>query len=166
MANKEPGTANKPYIAGVLILTFGLPALSFLMEWLTGPHRTGPFLVAGKWFIFYAVGCRLLLAGARQIANPAFTAKDIFRFEGNDSFPVIRELGFANLCFGAIGMMSLLLPHWRVVSAFGSGLYYGLAGLYHWLKKPAGINERFALVTDVIIFLLLVLYLATTGWIY
>ena len=43
-----------------------------------------------------------------------------------------------------------------VVSAFGSGLYYGLAGLLHVFKKGGGVNERFAIYTDLIIFVVLV----------
>jgi len=50
------------------------------------------------------------------------------------------------------------MPQWRIVSAFGSGMHYGIAGLQHFLKKPVGANEKFALVTNVIIFLLLSAY--------
>jgi hypothetical protein len=52
----------------------------------------------------------------------------------------------------------LFLPQWRIVSAFGSGLYYGIAGFQHLVKKPAGANEKFALITDVIIFIFLLIY--------
>jgi len=76
----------------------------------------------------------------------------------NESHPILRELGFANLCFGLVGIMSLFFPQWRVVSAFGSGLYYGIAGFQHLIKKPVGGNELFALVTDIIIFVLLLVY--------
>lgn len=77
--------------------------------------------------------------------------------EGEEAFPVIRELGFANLCFGLIGLISLFVPGWRMVSAFGSGIYYGLAGGLHLFRKAEGINERFALYTDIFIFAALVL---------
>ncbi len=90
--------------------------------------------------------------------NPAFTAKTIFHIDSPDVYPILRELGFANMCFGLIGIISLFIPSWRMVSAFGSGLYYGIAGLQHMLKKPAGVNERFALITDWIIFALLLIY--------
>ena len=104
------------------------------------------------------MGIRLFIAGIRQTTNPAFTAKEIFHISSEESFPVVRELGFANLCFGLTAIISLFLPSWRIVSAFGSGVYYGLAGALHFIKKPAGINERFALITDIIIFILLMLY--------
>ena len=90
--------------------------------------------------------------------TPAFTAKEIFYIDSPASFPIVRELGFANLYFGLIGIVSLLLPPWRIVSTFGSGLYYGIAGLQHLHKKEAGINEKFALVTDILIFIFLLAY--------
>jgi hypothetical protein len=98
------------------------------------------------------------MAGIRQITNPAFTLKEIFHIQSTDSYTVVRELGFANLCFGLIGIISLFIPQWRIVSAFGSGLYYGIAGLNHFIKKPVGANERLALVTDIIIFMVLGVY--------
>ena len=72
--------------------------------------------------------------------------------------PIVRELGFSNLCFGLIGIISLFIPSWRIVSAFGSGLYYGLAGLQHFIKKPVGANEKFALYTDILISVFLIVY--------
>jgi len=112
----------------------------------------------GKWFIFSAVGLRLFIAGIKQTTNTAFTLKELFHMDSPESFPIIRELGFANLCFGLIGIISLFLPQWRIVSAFGSGLYYGFAGIQHLLKKPVGTNEKFALITDIVIFLFLLVY--------
>lgn len=121
-------------------------------------HVPLSFALFWKWFFFLAVGLRLAVAGVQQIANPAFIALEIFHIENSESFPVVRELGFANLCFGLVGIVSLAKPEWRPVSAFASGMYYGLAGLMHVLKKPAGVNERFALWTDWVIFGVLVGY--------
>ena len=142
---------NKPYVIGVSLLTFVLPVASLCVEhFIKGADIS--LVALGKWFVFYAVGVRLFVAGIRQTFKPAFTAKVIFHMEGTESYPVIRELGFANLCFGLIGLVSLFLPGWRVVSVFGSGIYYGLAGVQHALQKEAGVNERFALYTDWVIF--------------
>lgn len=116
------------------------------------------FGLLGKWFIFSAVGLRLFLAGIKQVKNPEFTAKQIFHIDSPESFPILRELGFANICFGLVAIVSLFKPEWRIVSAFASGLYYGIAGVQHALKKTSGINEKFALWTDLIIFVLLFIY--------
>ena len=132
----SPG-ANTQYIVVVSVLTFVLPAVCTIGQIFISNDATSLFALFGKWFIFSAVGLRLFLAG------------------------IVRELGFANLCFGLIGIVFLFMTQWRVVSAFGSGLYYGIAGLQHVLKKPAGINEMFALVTDILIFILLLVYFVT-----
>lgn len=159
MTNDRSPGINKKYIIVVLALTFVLPLICSLIEIITNKDIFFSFALAGKWFIFSAVGLRLFLAGIKQTTDPAFTAKEIFHIDNPDSLPIVRELGFANCCFGLIGIVSLFLPQWRMVSAFGSGLYYGIAGLQHLLKKRAGINERFALITDIIIFLFLLVYL-------
>lgn len=149
--------ANKTYIAIVTALTFIVPAIGFFIEYFAnGTALT--FELFSKWFILSAVGLRLLLAGIRQITKPGFTAQQIFHINDPDCFPIVMELGFANLCFGLVGLISFFKPEWRMVSAFASGLYYGLAGLLHLLKKPAGINEKFAMWTDLIIFALLFIY--------
>jgi hypothetical protein len=158
MANKNTSFINKQYIIAVCLLTFILPVICSLAEILIQNSSVFTFALFGKWFIFSAVGLRLFSAGIKQTSNPAFTAKEIFHIDSKDSFPILRELGFANLCFGLIGIVSLFLSQWRVVSAFGSGLYYGIAGLQHLLKKSAGVNERFALITDILIFIFLLFY--------
>ncbi len=157
MTNNNPAI-NKTYIIVVSVLTFVLPISCSVAQTIIEMDTRFSFELVGKWFIFSAVGLRLFIAGIKQTTDPAFTAKGIFHIDNPESFPIVRELGFANLCFGLIGIVSLFLPQWRVVSAFGSGVYYGIAGLQHFLKKPAGINETFALVTDLVIFLLLSVY--------
>lgn len=158
--NSKQG-ANMQYLIVVFVLTVLLPAICTIAQILINKGTIFSFALFGKWFIFSAVGLRLFLAGIKQATNPAFTAKEIFHIDSADSLPIIRELGFANLCFGLVGIVSLFMPQWRVVSAFGSGLYYGVAGLQHLLKKPVGINELFALVSDILIFILLLVYFVT-----
>ena len=158
MSEKSSAVVNWRYVAGVCALTFVLPLIFTFAEIVTAKAILFPFTLFGKWFIFFAAGIRLFIAGIKQITDPGFTLKQIFQINSSESFPIMRELGFANLCFGLIGILSLFLPAWRIVSAFGSGLYYGFAGLQHALEKPTGGNEKFALVTDIVIFIFLVFY--------
>lgn len=146
------------YIVSILLLVFIFPILSFFMELQLTKDIADGLAVLGKWFIFYTAGLRLFIAGIRQIIKPAFTAKEIFHFQTAESFAIIKELGFANVCAGVIGIASLFLPQWRIVSAVSSGLYYGLAGIGHYVRKPDGANERFALLTDIIVFILFLCY--------
>ncbi len=152
---------NKFYIISVTVLTFIIPTIGFVAEHFA-TNTPLAFELFSKWFIFSAVGLRLFLAGFRQVKNPAFTAKQIFHLDSPDSFPILRELGFANICFGLVGIVSLFKPEWRIVSAFASGLYYGIAGVQHGLQKNSGINEKFALWTDLLIFALLLSYFIKT----
>ena len=152
---------NKKYLISVSIMIFVIPTIGFLTEHiLQNTHLT--FGLFAKWFIFSAVGLRLFIAGIRQSINPDFTAKEIFHIEDAKScFSVVRELGFANICFGVIGVISLFKPEWREVSAFVSGLYFALAALLHIVRKQVGTNESFALWTNLIIFGVLLTYLIT-----
>ncbi len=138
-------------------MTFVIPVVGFLAEHFS-KNIPLTFELLGKWFIFSAVGLRLFVAGMQQAIKPQFTAKEIFHIHNAESFPIVRELGFANICFGLVGIISLFKPEWRIVSAVASGLYYAFAGLLHIVKKPVSINERFALWTDVFIFLVLLSY--------
>jgi len=139
-------------------MTFVIPVIGFLAEHFSTENILS-FKLFAKWFIFSAVGLRLFVAGLQQTIKPAFTAKEIFHMEHAESYPVVRELGFANICFRLVGIISFFKSEWRTVSAFASGIYYAIAGLQHLIKKPAGANEKFALWTDVIIFFVLLAYL-------
>jgi hypothetical protein len=138
-------------------MTFVIPAAGSVAEHLSQLLFLS-FELFCKWFIFSAVGLRLFVAGIMQTVKPAFTAKEIFYINNPEIFPIVRELGFANLCFGLVGIISLFKPEWRIVSAFASGIYFGIAGLQHLIKKPVGANEKFALWTDLLIFIVLLAY--------
>ncbi|MEO5998882.1 MAG: TMEM175 family protein [Chitinophagaceae bacterium] len=158
----EENKINKPYLVGVLLLTLILPLLCGFTEWISGNSVFFSLELIGKWVIFWSVGMRQFMAGLKQAFNPSFTAKTIFRIENKESHVIVKELGFANICFGLIGIISFFLPQWRIVSAFGSGLFYGIAGVNHLLKKRSGPNEKIALVSDIFIFIVLMIYIAFT----
>lgn len=97
----------------------------------------------------------------RQAVKPAFTAKDIFHIDSVESHTIVRELGFANICFGLLGILSLFVLQWRSAAAFTGGMYMGIAGVYHIIKKPASPNEVIAMVSDIFIFLVMAGYVLT-----
>ncbi len=148
---------NKKYWISVSLMTFVIPVIGFISEHLSQPIPLS-FELFCKWFIFSAVGLRLFVAGIQQTAKPAFTARQIFHIDNPEVLPIVRELGFANICFGLVGIVSIFKSDWRIVSAFASGIYYGIAGLQHLIKKPAGANETLALWTDLLIFGVLLAY--------
>lgn len=135
------------YYAIVASLMFAFPLLSIAIEANASAGAFGASLVA-KWFVFWSVGWRLFLAGARQIAQPEYTAREILGLKSSESNVLVRELGFGNLALGVIGIASLWLPSWRLAAALAGGLFYGMAGITHILQPHRNRLESVAMVSD------------------
>lgn len=148
------------YLAMVTLLMGGLPVASIVVEWAVQQGSADLLLLVGRWFVFWSVGVRLLLAGVRQIANPAFTAGTIFGVTETAALTIVQELGFANLSIGLLGALSLARPAWVVPSAIAGGLFYGLAGLKHLVKGERNRTETIAMLSDLFAFIVLGAYLA------
>lgn len=150
------------YFVMVTLLLLVLPAGSIAAEFSFAPaHGTLLFLI-GQWFVFWAVGVRLFLAGIRQAVQPDYTARTIFRFESNEPLQIIQELGFANLAQGLLGLLTILRPGWILPAAIMGGFYYGLAGLKHARVKARTTHATFAMVSDLFVFLVLAFYVIAT----
>jgi len=147
---KEP--LSRGYFATVLALMGALPVASIALERAVASAPRDLPSAIGAWFIFWGIGVRLATAGLRQIVQPSFTAREIFHHQGAESETIVRELGFANVCLGLTAILSLFAPGWRMAAAFGGGLYFGIAGLMHAIKRPATPNEWVALISDLFIF--------------
>ena len=111
------------------------------------PPASTLFIVA-KWYVFWAVGVRLSLAGLWQIFQPRYTAETILGLKGDESLFFVRELGFANVSMGSIGALSLLKPAWILAAALVGALYYGLAGINHCFHRQRNKLENLAMVSD------------------
>ncbi|HMG83269.1 MAG TPA: DUF6790 family protein [Ferruginibacter sp.] len=156
MENKT--TSNKIYLITVLAFMLFLPILSFGVDYFRNDQE--PIIsLLGKWFVFWAIGVRLLTAGIKQAMDPAFTAEKIFHITDKSSFIIVKELGFANICFGLIGIISLFVPEWRMAAAFAGGLFLILDGITHIIKKPASTNETIAMVSDLFIGVIMAAYI-------
>jgi hypothetical protein len=152
----EQSQLSKGYFISVLLLMVIIPLASIIID-----HNSGPLVaVAGKWLVFWAIGVRLFTAGIRQVSKPLFTLKEIFHIDDPSGAVIVKELGFANLCFGATGIVALFIPEWRPAAAFAGGLYMGIAGVYHLIKKPESPNEVLAMVSDLYIAVAMVIYLS------
>lgn len=136
------------------LITWGLmviiPAISVIIEGLTQQPADWIWLVA-KWFVFWGVGIRLFTAGIRQVAQPSFTAKTIFKMDFSDAEMLVTEIGFGNLAMGGIATLSLLFPAWLVPAGLIGSLYLGLAGLKHIFNTNRTAEESTAMLTDLII---------------
>jgi hypothetical protein len=136
------------YFASVILLLLICPLASVAIE--AGRLHEGFASVAliGRWWTFWAVGVRLFVAGIRQVVQPRFTAEEIFEIHDLSVLPIVREIGFANLSMGTLGILSVVRGEWVVPAAIVGGLYYGLAGFVHLPRKNKNAKENVAMVSD------------------
>lgn len=140
------------YVPIVLALMLIFPLLSIVAQViLTDRAALGAvsslFIIA-KWYVFWAVGVRLSLAGVRQIIQPRYTAETIFGRSGADALFFVRELGFANAAMGSVGLASLLAPSWVTAAAIMGAIFYGLAGINHAMHRGRNKLQTLAMATD------------------
>jgi hypothetical protein len=135
------------YLFVVAALMLLLPAGSWIAEAILRGVPVS-MAVAAKWFVFWSVGVRLLSAGLKQVLQPEYTARVILNLKGEEALLVIRELGFANMAIGVLGIVSLGLPTWRLPGALVGGLFYGLAAGNHVMQSHRSRPENIAMVSD------------------
>ena len=147
------------YVLIVIALMLALPLISIVAQIIFTDHGAlqgaSTLAVVAKWYVFWAVGVRLSLAGLRQIIQPRYTAETILGLKGAEALFVVRELGFANVAMGSVGLASLFAPHWVTPAAMLGAIYYGLAGINHCLHQGRNKLQNLAMVTDLLAALLL-----------
>ena len=146
------------YYAVVLLLMLIFPLGSIFAELHIFQSQTDILFLVGKWFVFWAVGIRLLTAGLRQILQPEFTAKEIFGLQHAESTQIVQELGFSNLCVGVLGAITIFNPAWIMPAVITGGLFFGMAGIRHVMSKERGGHEIVAMVSDLGIALIMAVY--------
>lgn len=149
------------YVASVTLLMFVFPLLSVVIEAVANKNHVALVALIGKWFVFWAVGIRLFTAGLRQIAKPGLTSEGILGIKGKEVWQLVRELGFANLAIGLLGIISLWKVEWRLAVALAGGLFLLLAGLEHLPKKHRTFEENVAMYSDLFISLVMAIYFFT-----
>jgi hypothetical protein len=140
------------YVLIVIALMLALPLISIVAQIFSTDHgalqSASNLVVVAKWYVFWAVGVRLSLAGLRQIIQPRYTAETLLGFKGSDALFFVRELGFANVAMGSVAIASLFAPSWVTPAAMLGAIYYGLAGIIHCFHKNRNRLENVALVSD------------------
>jgi len=143
------------YFAMVILLLLVFPAASVGAEAMLSHQGVNMVFLVGKWLVFWAVGVRLFIAGIRQVIQPRFTAEEIFGIRDQSAFAIVREVGFANLSMGVLGIWSLFRADWLIPASIVGGLYYGLAGVGHLPRKGKNAKELTAMLSDGFVFLVL-----------
>jgi hypothetical protein len=149
------------YLLFNVLLLLVLPVVSIIIALAMHPVADIVMLI-GTWFVFWAGGVRLFIAGIRQTAKPAFTASEIFELSDSGAHKIVRELGFANLSIGALNILTLLAPAWLVPAALVSGLFYAFAGIGHLRNSGRNGRQTTAMIGDLAIAVVLFGFVVVT----
>jgi hypothetical protein len=151
------------YFIIVILTTIILPIGSAITHKFVDP-LANPLFIAALWYVFWAGGVRLLLAGLRQTFQPGFTLTKIFEIDHKPSEHIVQELGFANLAISVICLVTPLKQFQFFVPAAATvaGIFYGLAGVKHVFSGHRNAQRTLAMVTDLIVFAVLATYVGTT----
>lgn len=137
------------YFILVIAQTIVLPIVSGTWELLA--VGGDPVLVYGKWWVFWGVGTRLLVAGLAQVSSKCPTAEILGSTTASVAEKQLtRELGTANIGMGLAGLLALV-PGWALPAGLAGGVFLLLAGLMHVTKKDKGPEEALATWTDLLV---------------
>lgn len=138
---------------GYFILVIGqtvvLPLVSGIIELLV--VGGDPILVFGKWWVFWGVGTRLLVAGLAQVSGKGPTAAILGSSAPSvQEVQLTRELGTANIAMGLAGLLALV-PGWALPAGLAGGVFLLIAGILHLPKKGKNAQESVATWTDLLV---------------
>lgn len=149
------------FVAAVALFMLTLPVASVIVDAAASTDPPGFVELVGKWFVFWAVGVRLLTAGIRQVARPRLTAEGILGIRDSSAWILVRELGFANIATGAVAIASLWHEEWRTAAALAGGAFLLAAGALHLAKAERDSDENLAMVSDLAIGLVMAAFLVS-----
>jgi hypothetical protein len=150
-----------PTLIGLLLI---LPVASIALEVVMHHHGVLDVAIVGKWFVFWAVGVRLLIAGLRQIVQPRYTAETILGVRDAGAMFIVRELGFANTAIGSAGTASLFSAGWSLPLAVIGAIFYGLAGANHVTHRRRNRLQNAAMISDFFAAAMLLIICIATSW--
>lgn len=137
------------YFILVIAQTVVLPIASGIIE--LAAVGGDPVPVFGKWWVFWGVGTRLLVAGLAQISGKGPTTEILGASAPSTAeLQLIGELGTANIGMGLAGLLSLV-PGWALPAGFAGGAFLLVAGLLHVAKPGKNAQESLATWTDLIV---------------
>jgi hypothetical protein len=137
------------YVVLVLAQTVVLPIVSGI--WELAAVGGDPVLVLGKWWVFWGVGTRLLVAGVAQLSGKGPTAQILGSTESTvQERQLTRELGAANVGMGLAGLLAIVAD-WALPAGIAGGFFLLVAGLLHLPKKGKNAQETLATWTDLVV---------------
>jgi len=149
------------YITVVALTMLILPLVSIAIDHGFNLETSSVVFLIGRWFVFWGVGVRLVLAGLRQFFQPSFTAREIFHATSDDVLPIVRELGLANFSAGVVALLSLPMRSFVLPAAIFAAIFYGVAGVRHFAEHNRSLNENIAMVSDLSMAFVLMFFIGT-----
>ncbi|TAL76782.1 MAG: hypothetical protein EPN75_13835 [Beijerinckiaceae bacterium] len=143
------------YILIILLTMAVLPIVSISLDHAFHPAMPIVIQIA-RWFVFWAAGVRLGLAGVRQLVQPSFTAEHIFHISSDEALPLVRELGVANISIAVVALLSLAISTFVIPAALYAVIFYGIAGIRHVAEQNRSFNENIAMASDLYISVLFI----------
>ncbi len=159
--NSNTAARRDRYLLTTALFVILFPVISICGEAIIKRISVDPGLT-GKWFIFWVAGVRLSFTGIKHIYRRGAAPAAFFYGEKKENFLMIRELGFANITIGVMGMLSVVNSNWRQIAGLAAAIFFGLSALQHFFIKPVNGKEMAIMVTDIIVFAILLLYLFFT----
>ncbi|WP_168203869.1 DUF6790 family protein [Humibacter ginsenosidimutans] len=144
------------YFIVVIGQTVVLPIVSGIIELIV--VGGDPVLVFAKWWAFWGVGTRLVLAGIVQVSGGGPTSAVLGG--GTPSIQekqLTSELGVANIGMGVAGLLALV-PGWTLPAAAAGGVFLLIAGILHLPKKNKNPQETVATYTDLLVGVVIVVF--------
>jgi len=142
------------YVILVIAQTVALPIISGIVELAVAGGD--PVLVFGKWWVFWGVGTRLLVAGIAQVSGKGPTTEILGAAAPTvPEKQLVRELGMANIGMGLAGLLALV-PGWALPAGLAGGLFLLIAGVMHVPKRGKNAQEALATWTDLVVGLVVV----------
>lgn len=146
------------YFMIVIAQTIVLPIVCGVIELLV--VGGDPVLVLGKWWVFWGVGSRLLVAGVAQVSGRGPTTAILGALAPSvQEKQLTRELGTANIGMGLAGLLALV-PGWALPAGLAGGVFLLIAGVMHLSKKNKNPQEALATWTDLVVGLVVVVVAA------
>ena len=137
------------YYILVIAQTLALPIISGVIELANAGGD--PLLVFGKWWVFWGVGTRLLVAGIAQMSGKGPTTAILGATAPSvQEKQLTSELGMANVAMGFAGLFALV-PGWALPAGLAGGVFLLIAGFMHVPKKNKNGQETLATWTDLLV---------------
>lgn len=148
MISRQAATA----LINIMFLTV-LPLLSAAAEYHFAKVNISAALV-GKWFIFWTVGIRFLVAGFIQVIRQGRGGSAIL-LQGDQSGEFGKILGLVKMFLAGLAFLCMMKESWSLLAAITVGIYVGLAGFQHDFKKPGTAEGWISMIYDMIVFVVI-----------